>query len=129
MKNILIVDDHPLVRLAVENSVIRIIQPSQTHTAGTFKEAMQVLGYQYMNLVILDLGIPGGLGVEMISQIKSLQNEARILVYSGRNEMGHATSYMAAGANGFLNKNAAEIEFEFAINTVLNNKKYVGKKV
>ncbi|SEJ68973.1 two component transcriptional regulator, LuxR family [Dyadobacter koreensis] len=129
MKNILIVDDHPMIRLAIESNLLRMINQCRIYPVGTFKEAKEMLRSHWMDLVILDLSIPEGEGIEMISILRTLQNEARILIYSGRDEMSNAPVYMAGGANGYLHKDASISEFETAVDLVLNNKKYIKKEV
>lgn len=129
MKNILIVDDHPLIRLAIENMLTHILPPSTQHSASTFQQALDALHKQGMDMILLDLSIPGGLGLDMIARLRSLQADVRILIYSGRDEMSNAPVYLASGANGYLHKNAPASEFESAVDLVLNNKKYIRKEV
>ena len=129
MKNILIVDDHPMIRLAIENRLAHYFHSCTLHTAATFDEASDILAAQRMDLVLLDLSIPGGLGIGMIDKLRSLQSNVRILIFSGRDEMGNAPVYMAGGANGYLHKNAPLSEFECAVDTVLSDRKYIKKEV
>jgi len=129
MKNILVVDDHPMIRLAIEDMLKNHIRPCTVYSAATFREAEDALRLQSMDLVLLDLSIPDGTGVDMMTRLRSLQTDVRILIFSGRDEMGNAPVYMASGANGYLHKNASASEFEDAVNLVLSDKKYIKKEV
>jgi DNA-binding NarL/FixJ family response regulator len=93
--------------------------------AATFHEMISMFNQTQVELVILDLGIPGGQGARMLDEIRQVQPKAKILVYIARYEISNRPAYLQAGANGFLHKLAPQPEINIAIRTILSGKKYI----
>ncbi|WP_025763394.1 response regulator [Dyadobacter tibetensis] len=129
MKNILLVDDQPLTWIGMENLAKKVIADAAFYFAPTFPDALQLLSDTKMDLVMLDLNLPGGQGVEMISQLRGVQKDVRILICTGREESTNAPVFIQKGANGFVNKTASNDEVEEAIRMVLSDKRYVSPHV
>jgi len=125
MTTILIVDDHPMVQLGLTYQIQKATPDYQLLLAATFNEMISSLKGTAVDLIILDLGIPGGLGVAMITEIRRIQQGAKILIYTSRDELTNGPVYLQAGANGFLHKVAPQPEINTAIKAILNGKKYV----
>lgn len=129
MKHILIVDDHPLIVMGMKMLVEGVIPDSQIYSAGTFPAALKTLGQQRIDLILLDLSIPGERGLEMIPMLRQLQSNVRILICSGRDEISNAPNFINKGANGFVQKSADHSQIEKALKMVMENKKYVSDNV
>lgn len=129
MHNVLIVDDHPMVSLGIGAIVKKVDRSAELFYAYSYKEAVEELSRQHMDLVVLDLAIPGTKGPDMISSLRAIQQELKILICSGRDELMNAPTYLRCGANGFLHKDSLEGDAENAIQTVLNNRKYISSRV
>lgn len=129
MKHVLIVEDHPLVNLGISLIVQDYLPDCITHQTSSVAEALAVLNEQEMDLVILDVNIPGGGSTRMIGQLRSQQCSLSILVSTGINEKHNAIDFLRAGANGFVSKNAAEEEYCYAIRTVLDGRTYISDAV
>jgi DNA-binding NarL/FixJ family response regulator len=125
MTTLLIVDDHPMVQLGLTYQIQKATPDYQLLLAATFNEMISSLKDTAVDLIILDLGIPGGLGVAMITEIRRIQQGAKILIYTSRDELTNGPVYLQAGANGFLHKVAPQPEINTAIKAILNGKKYV----
>lgn len=129
MRNVLLVDDHHMVCLGMGMLVKTVIADTTLYFAHTYEDALNEIKTHQMDLVILDLGIPGGIGTSMIKTFRNVQQNIRILVCSGRDELLNAPDYIQAGANGFLHKSSSDDETEKAIRMVLEGKKYVSPAV
>lgn len=129
MTKILIVDDHPMTRMGLENLVSQERKDAKIFMAETFHEIIDELLQNKMDLVILDLGIPGGKGIEMIQLLRRQQKGLRVLVCSGRDEFTCASECLNAGANGFISKRSPDEKVREAIVTVLSGKNYVSEAV
>lgn len=125
MTTILIVDDHPMVQLGLTYQIQKVTPNYQLLSAATFNEMISLLKQTAVDLVILDLGIPGGQGVKMIAELRRIQQGAKILIYTSRDEFTNGPTYLQAGANGFLHKVAQQPEINAAIKAILSGKKYV----
>lgn len=129
MKRFLIVEDHAIVRMGIDFLITDLFQPVDVHQVSNFTSALGLLHTNVFDLIVLDINIPGGENSRMIDKIRSIQPNARILVFSGSEEEIYALHYIQAGANGFLSKGASEEEFKVAILAVINNGKYISDKV
>lgn len=129
MSKILIVDDHRMTCLGLEVLLKKRIEAPKVFFADSFTGAIEHLKTNIVELIILDLGIPGGLGIDMIKHLRKLQAAVRILVCTGRDELLFAQPYMAAGANGFLHKCSGEEQTLTAIGTIMEDRQYVSETV
>lgn len=125
MKNILIADDHTIVRLGVAHIASTLPVPVVCHEAETFDKVISLLEIQDFDVLILDINIPGGNNLQMIDAVKLRQPHIKILMFSGYDEQLFAINYLQAGADGYLIKYSPEEEIRQAINTVLNREKYM----
>lgn len=125
MKNILIADDHTIVRLGVAHIISTLPLPATCVEAETFDKVIDLLETQLFDVLILDINIPGGNNLQMIDAVKLRQPQIKVLVFSGYDEQLFAINYMQAGADGYLMKYTAEEEIKHAIRTVLNEEKYM----
>lgn len=129
MHHILIIDDHPMVSIGVQALVKTVLENSTISFAYSFQEGLDALGRTQVDLMILDLAIPGSRGPEMIGAYRNVQPDLKILIFSGRDELSNAPIYLHRGANGFLHKNSFDAEAAKAILTIMENKKYVSPKL
>jgi len=102
---ILIVDDHPVVR-----SGLRRLLASEAGfdvcEAASGRGALAAFREHRPHLVVLDLGMPGMGGLEVIERLKIEESDVRILVLSMHQETLYATRALQAGALGFVSKSA-----------------------
>lgn len=129
MKRILIVEDHAIVRMGIDFLITDMFQQVDVQQAASFTLALTLLQKSKFDLIILDINIPGGEHSRMINSIRAIQENARILVFSGSEEEIYALHYLHAGANGFLSKGSSEDEYKVAITAVINDGKYISSKV
>src|SRR6187431_2816802 len=104
IKKILIVDDHFIVRSGMSLLLENEIENIQIFGANNFQEALAECGRFIFDLVILDINLPDGKKCYMIDDLRELQNDVKILIFSAHEEDIYAFRYMQAGANGYLNK-------------------------
>lgn len=125
MKQILLVEDHAIVRLATRFLILDLLNPVVVHEAGSFSETLSQLTRQPVDLVILDINIPDGEGFNMIPKLREVQPRVLILIFSSLEEEIYALHYIKAGANGFLSKNASQDEIRKAILSMLDAGNYI----
>jgi DNA-binding NarL/FixJ family response regulator len=123
-KKILIVDDHLVVRTGVSIILEESFEQIKLYTTENFPDTISFLEKNEVELIILDINIPGGKNKEMIPQIKALQPEVKILIFSVYEEATHAYQYIMAGANGYLNKLSDKDKIILAVDTVLKTGNY-----
>lgn len=129
IKKILIVDDHFIVRsgmsLLLENEIDKV----QICEANDFKEALTQCASIIFDLVILDINLSDGKKCLMIDDLRQLQKEVKILMFSAHEEEIYAFRYIQAGANGYLNKLSDSYTIVKTVKTVLEEGKYISNDI
>jgi two-component system, NarL family, invasion response regulator UvrY len=118
MKNVLVVDDHAIVRsgirrLLAANAELRIFE------AGSGEEALDQVKATSFQLLVLDLNLPGLGGLELLKRLLKADPRLPVLVFSLHAEAIYATRAIQVGARGFISKNANPEELIAAVETVL----------
>lgn len=126
--SILLADDHSIVRHGMVLMIKEIIHEINIFHASTFKETLSVLRKNNIDFMILDISFPDGNSSAIISQIKSLNKNIKILIFSGLDEDVYALRYINSGANGYLNKLSTEAEMRQAVRTFLEEGKYISQR-
>ncbi|WP_284653679.1 response regulator transcription factor [Flavobacterium terrisoli] len=124
MSKILIVDDHLVVRTGVSIILEESFKDVELFTTENYPETIAFLKEEEVELIILDINIPGGKNKEMISEIKELQPNVKVLIFSVYDEATHAYQYIVAGANGYLNKLSDKDKIILAVDTILKTGNY-----
>ncbi|WP_097097888.1 response regulator [Candidatus Pantoea floridensis] len=123
MATFIVVDDHPLARLA-----IRMILEKSDHQvlaeAGDGDVVQQLLNSHKPDALILDIDLPGINGIDVIAALRATGNRTPIVVMSGKNADYYAVESMKAGANGFISKQNNLEGLLLAVNAVLSGYGY-----
>ncbi len=128
-RRILVVDDHPLVRDGLVQLIRRQNGLLCCGEADTVQDALDAALREHPDLVILDLRLDKGDGLELIKILKSQLPALRILVLSQLDEVLYAERVLKAGAHGYLMKEEAAKEVVTAIRMVLAGELYVSSKM
>jgi DNA-binding NarL/FixJ family response regulator len=101
---VLIVDDHPIMRVGIAAIINAQADMEVVGQAGTADEAVRIFADQHPDLTLMDLRLPDRSGVEAIRSIRANSPKARIVVlttYEGDEDIHQA---LEAGAQGYLIK-------------------------
>lgn len=123
MSRILIVDDHPVIRMAMK----MLLEAEGHQIVGDTDNGVDAisLGRELKpDLVILDIGIPRLDGLEVISHLMVLALPLKILVLTGQSASLFALRSMQAGAAGFVCKQGGLAELVTAVNAVASGYSY-----
>lgn len=127
--NIVIADDHPVVRrglrqiLASEQDMVVVGEAENGH------EALALIRKLEWDVAILDFSMPGRSGVDLLKEIRREHPSRPVLVLSMFPEELNATQVFRAGGSGYLNKESACDELVAAIRKVTSGGKYVSPKL
>ena len=122
---ILIVDDHAMLRECLSRIVAKKYPEAVLGQAADASQALAQLEKHPWQVVLLDIFMPGRSGLDILKEIKLLQPETRIVVFSGHPEDHYALRVLKAGAAGYLNKEKASTEVIAAITKVMSGGRYV----
>lgn len=119
-KKILIADDHSVVRLGVALVLENEISDIACDYAENYDEVKKKLQEEQFDLLILDVNMEGSTFKYMIRELKMIQQDLLILVFSSYKEEV-AVEYILEGAEGFLNKMSSEKMLVKAVRSVFEN--------
>lgn len=129
MPNILVADDHAIVRYGTTLIIKEMLPGVRVREAENFHQTLKLLDSQPFDLLVLDINIPGGNNLQMIDVIRLHQPRIKILIFSAYDEQLFALRYFQAGVDGYLVKHSPEEELKSAIRMVLNQEKYISPTV
>jgi len=126
---ILIVDDHPIVREGLE-SILSHEQDLQVcgQTEGA-SDALKAIGKLKPDIAIVDISLKSSDGIELTKTIKTRYPALSVIVLSIHDEAVYAERVLLAGAKGYLMKDALSANIVKAIRTVLRGEIYVSDTV
>ena len=122
---VLIVDDHPAVR---EGLAVRIASQPDLEVCGQAAdtdEAMKLLEAARPDVVVVDIQLETGSGLELVARIKARDESIRVLVWSIYPDNIYAQRSLQAGAQGYINKRQATIRIVEAIRCVRDGRIYL----
>jgi len=122
--NILIVDDHAIVRAGLRR-LLRGLFDGEVLEAATGREALALARGRSLDLVLLDLNLPELGGLELLSRLATVAPSLPVLVLSMHAEPLYVTRAIEAGARGYVSKNIAPDELVTAIKQVASGGRYV----
>ena len=126
---ILIVDDHPLVREGMSGRLRSHSDWVVCGEAETSRDAIRLVRELTPRVVIVDLSLKNGSGLELIKQIATVSNGPSMLVCSMHDEKLYAMRAIHAGAMGYLHKQQAAQQLVPAVERVLEGKLFVSDDV
>ena len=126
---IMLVDDHPIVRRGVSEILARAFPQATIQEVGTGTDAMGLARSQPWDIVILDLTLPDGSGVDVLKRIREMQARLPVLILSMHTADQFARRAIAAGASGYLTKDTADEELVAAVTRLMRGGKYFGPQV
>jgi len=122
---VLIVDDHAVVRsglkllLAAEDDIEVVAE------AGDAREAVFEVRAQKPDIVMLDVAMPGRSGIDAIPDLIKEHPETKILILSMQDDAAYVREAFAAGASGYVLKEAADVELVAAVREIADGGRYV----
>ena len=123
--NIAIADDHPMVI----SGLINLLSPFRhIHVVGAYPNGSALLEGLIHNrpeVLLLDIILPDTSGKELVSTIKALYPDVKILIVTSLDAPSMLTSLMRRGANGYLLKGAGPQLIVDAIETVYQNREFI----
>ena len=125
MIKILIADDHAILRAGLKEILVRDLRDVVCGEAETAEQVLAQVRTRPWDLLILDITMPGRSGLDILSDLKSLRPELRVLILSMHPEDQFGKRALKAGAFGYLKKESAPEELIQAIRKILAGKRYV----
>lgn len=126
---ILIVDDHPIVRQGLKQILADAAEIGEIVEAATPQDALDLVRRRKWDVIILDIGLPGRGGLEVLKDIKREVPRLPVLILSMHAEDQYAVRSIRAGAAGYLTKEAATENLIEAVRKVASGGRYISPEL
>jgi DNA-binding NarL/FixJ family response regulator len=124
-----IVDDHSIVRSGLRQFLSEMVDLRVVGEAASGREAIDLVRTTEMDVMIMDLSMPGQSGIDALAMIRAKAPDVGILILSGYPEEQYAVNLIRQGASGYLNKECEPIEIVNAIRTIALGRRYISPSV
>jgi len=122
---VLIADDHPVVRQGLKQMLSAETDLTVAGEAGNGHEAIELCGRVAWDVAVVDYNMPGRGGVDLVKELRRRYPNRPVLVLSMYPEDQYAVRALKAGASGYLTKESATEELVNAIRKVANGGRFV----
>jgi len=129
MKNILLVDDHSIVRQGLKNLIDLEEGLQVSGEASSGIEAIKLVRTNNFDIVVLDISMPDKNGVDTMHDLKRIAPDLPVLILSGYAEEQYALNLMRSGCKGYLSKDADADEIIRAIRTIASGRRYISSEL
>lgn len=130
IKNILIVDDHPLLRQGIKQVIELEEDLKVCGEASTANEAIDLINRNRPDIVIVDITLAGNVnGIELIKSLNERFPDIKTLVLTMHDESLYAERAIRAGARGYIMKEVASKNIINAIRTILKDELYLSEQI
>ncbi len=125
MINILIADDHALIREGLKKILKKESDMEVLGEARNAQEVFESVKNRKLSIVLLDISMPGLSGLDVLSELRQNYPKLPVLILSMHPEERFAVRALKAGASGYITKDSAVEELVKAIRKVVSGGKYL----
>ncbi|MFT6330899.1 MAG: DNA-binding NarL/FixJ family response regulator [Bermanella sp.] len=129
MVTLLIADDHPLYRDALKGALCMGFSDMEILESGSLNETVSVLHEHEIDLLLLDLHMPGSSDLFGLLHIQKTFPDLPIAVVSGTEDVSLISKVVGVGAMGFIPKTASAQNISDAVNAMLGGDIWVPESV
>jgi len=102
--NILIIEDHELTRFGLKTAFESSEIEGKIYEAESAEQGINIVKENDINLIIMDLGLPGMNGIEATKRIRELKNDIKVVILTSHNDEQEVLNSLKAGANAYCSK-------------------------
>jgi two-component system invasion response regulator UvrY len=126
---IIIADDHPLFRRGLKHALEETPDIEVIGEASNGDSLLSMIKSDNLDMVLLDISMPGKSGLDLLKQLKSEYSKLPILILSVYPEEQYAVRFIKAGASGYLTKESAAEKLAEAIRKIAAGGKYASTAI
>ncbi len=126
---IIIADDHPLFRRGLKHALEETSDIEVIGEASNGDSLLSMIKSDNLDMVLLDISMPGKSGLDLLKQLKNEYSKLPILILSVYPEEQYAVRFIKAGASGYLTKESAAEKLAEAIRKIAAGGKYASTDI
>ncbi|MDO9176388.1 MAG: response regulator transcription factor [Actinomycetota bacterium] len=125
MLRVALCDDHGVVRSGLRRILDAEVDLEVVGDAGSVDEAITLARREQPDVFIMDLGLPDGSGITATAEVRRVSPNTRVLVLTVHDDVAYLRRAFEAGADGYMVKEAADVELVRAVRQVASGRQYV----
>jgi two-component system invasion response regulator UvrY len=125
---LLIIDDHDIVRQGVRR-LLSLLPEAQVREADSADAGFEVYARERPDVVVLDINLSGGSGLELLTRLRSLDEKSRVVMFSMHADPAYANRAFRSGAVGFVGKSASADELIEAVKAAAEGQRYIDRRL
>jgi DNA-binding NarL/FixJ family response regulator len=129
MIRVAVVDDHAVVRAGLRELLRSESDLALVAEAATGHEVVDLLRRHELDVLLLDLSLAEGNGLDAMRAVKARQPRLPVLIFSAHDETLYAPTLLRHGASGYVSKESDPADLVGAIRTVHKGRRYVSPAV
>ena len=129
MIEVILCDDHALIRRGIRNTLAEAVDMRVVGEAGEYGELRSLMRTTRCDVLVLDISMPGRSGLDVLQVLKDEGNPVKVLVVSMYPEDQYAIRALRGGAYGYVNKAGDPQIIVQAVRTVAQGRKYVTPEI
>ncbi len=122
-------DDHAVVRSGLRRILDDERDIDVVGEAGNADDAVALATAERPDVFVMDLGLPGGSGIEATRRVRDASPKTEVLVLTFHDDVAYLRKAFDAGARGYLVKDAADVELVLAVRRVAGGEEYVDPRL
>ncbi|CRL51388.1 MULTISPECIES: response regulator transcription factor [Pseudomonas] len=127
--NLLLVDDHSLIRAGVRALVLDIPGYAVVGEANDGSQLLEMVEKLSPDIVLLDISMKETSGLEALQRLKRVRPQSKVLILSMHTDPALIMQALESGAHGYLLKDTTATELEHALDALRNNERYLSPAI
>lgn len=127
--NLLLVDDHSLIRAGVRALVLDIPGYAVIGEANDGSQLLEMVEQLSPDIVLLDISMRETGGLEALQRLKRVRPQSKVLILSMHTDPALIMQALESGAHGYLLKDTTATELEHALEALRNNERYLSPAI
>ncbi|VVO65762.1 response regulator [Pseudomonas sp. B21128] len=127
--NLLLVDDHSLIRAGVRALVLDIPGYAVIGEANDGSQLLEMVEQLCPDIVLLDISMKQTGGLEALQRLKQVRPQSKVLILSMHTDPALIMQALESGAYGYLLKDTTATELEHALEALRNNERYLSPAI
>ncbi|AMT90010.1 DNA-binding response regulator [Pseudomonas koreensis] len=127
--NLLLVDDHSLIRAGVRALVLDIPGYAVIGEASDGSQLLEMVEQLSPDIVLLDISMRETGGLEALQRLKRVRPQSKVLILSMHTDPALIMQALESGAHGYLLKDTTATELEHALEALRNNERYLSPAI
>ncbi|RON63798.1 response regulator transcription factor [Pseudomonas fluorescens] len=127
--NLLLVDDHSLIRAGVRALVLDIPGYAVIGEANDGSQLLEMVEHLNPDIVLLDISMKETGGLEALQRLKRVRPQSKVLILSMHTDPALIMQALESGAHGYLLKDTTATELEHALEALRNNERYLSPAI